>query len=53
MHMKSEADLVPLDTEIKRMLRNLRKIISEKSRSIVNQRERLQAIPEEEEVERP
>ena len=51
MHRKSKADLLPLDTEIGRTLRNLRKIISEKSRSMENQRKRLQAIPEEEEEE--
>ena len=54
MHRKSEEDLLPLDTEIERTLRNLRKITSEKSRSMEYQRERLQAIPkEEEEAERP
>ena len=45
---------LPLDTEIQRTLRNLRKITSTESRSMENQRERLQAIPEEEEeIERP
>ena len=54
MHRKSEEDLLPLDTEIERTLRNLRKITSAKSRSMEYQRERLQAIPkEEEEAERP
>ena len=54
MHRKSEADMLPLDTEIERTLRILRKIISVESRSMANQRERLQAIPkEEEEAERP
>ena len=54
MHRESEADLLPLDTEIERTLRNLRKIIRAESRSMENQRERLQAIPEEEEeAERP
>ena len=48
MHRKPEADLLPLDTEIKRTLRNVRKIISAKSISMENQRERLQAILEEE-----
>ena len=53
MHRKQEADLLPLDTEIKRTLKNLRKITVAKSRSMENQRERLQAILEEEEkVER-
>ena len=48
MHRKPEANLLPLDTEIGRTLRNLRKITSAESRSMANQRERLQAIPEEE-----
>ena len=41
MHRKPEADLLPLDTEIERTLKNLRKIISTESRSMENQRERL------------
>ena len=49
LHRKPEVDLLPLDTEIERTLRNLRKITSAESRSMTNQRERLQAIPEEEE----
>ena len=49
MHRKPEAYLLPLDTEIERTLKNLRQITSAKSRSMANQRERLQAIPEEEE----
>ena len=54
MHRKPEPDLLPLDTKIERTLRNLRKITSVESRSLANQRERLQAIPkEEEEIERP
>ena len=48
MHRKPEADLLPLDTEIKRTLKNLRKIRVAESRSMANQRERLQYIPEEE-----
>ena len=53
MHRKSEAKLLPLDTEIERTLRNMRKITSAESRRMANQRERLQGIPEEEEeVER-
>ena len=51
MHRKPEADLLPLDTEIERTLKNLRQITSTKSRSMENQRERLQAIPEEKEEE--
>ena len=53
MHRKPEANLLPLDIEIERTLKNLGKITSIESRSMENQRERLQAIPEEkEEVER-
>ena len=53
MHRRPEAYLLPLDTEIERTLQNLRRITSAKSRNMENQRERLHAIPEEEEeVER-
>ena len=45
--------MLPLDTEIERTLRNLRKITSVESRNMENIRERLQPIPEEEETERP
>ena len=53
MHRKQEADLLPLNSKIKRTLKNLRKITVAES-SMANQRERLQAIleKEEEEVER-
>ena len=47
MHRKPEVDLLPLDTEIKRTLKNLRKVTSVESTSMANQRERLQPIPEE------
>ena len=53
MHRKPEEDLLPLDTEIERTLRNLRKSTSAESKSMANQRERLQPIPEEAEIERP
>ena len=53
MHRKPKEDLLLLDTKIERTLQNLRKIIVAESRNMANQRERLQAIPEEEEeVER-
>ena len=53
MHRKPETDLLPLDTEIERTLQNLRKITVAESRSMVNKREILQVIlEEEEEVER-
>ena len=51
MHRRPETDLLPLDTEIERTLQNLRRITSVESRNMTNQRERLQAIPEEEEEE--
>ena len=53
MHRKPEANLLPLDTEIEKALRNLRKVTSVESTSMENQRERLQPIPEEEKTERP
>ena len=49
MHRKPEAGLLPLDTKIEITLKNLRKITVAESRSMENQSERLQAIPEEEE----
>ena len=53
MHRRPEADLLRLDTKIERTLQNLIRITSAESRNMANQRERLQAIPkEEEEVER-
>ena len=53
MHRKSKAYLLPLDTEIERTLKSLRKITSAESRNMANKRERLQAILEEkEETER-
>ena len=36
MHRKPEADLLPLDTEIERTLRNMRKSTSAESKSIAN-----------------
>ena len=48
MHKKQEVDLLPMNTKIERTLRNIRKITSVESRSMENQRERLQAIAEEE-----
>ena len=41
MHRKPEADLLPLDTEIERTLKNLMQITSAESRNTENQRERL------------
>ena len=52
MHSKPETNLLHIDTEIERTLQNLRKITVVESRSMENQRERLQVIPEEEEAER-
>ena len=53
MQRKPEADLLPLDAEIERKLRNLRKVISAESKSMENQIERLQPIPEGAETDRP
>ena len=39
MHRKQEADLLPLNTEIERTLKNLRKITVAKSISMPNERE--------------
>ena len=54
MHRKSEAELLPLDTETERTLKNPRKATSAEDRSMANQIERLQTIlEEEEEAKRP
>ena len=53
MHRKTEADMMPLDTEIERTLKNLRKATSAEYKSMSHQREILQTIPEEEETKRP
>ena len=53
MHRKPEADMLPLDIEIERTMKNLRNATSAEYKSMENQRERLQTIPEEEETERP
>ena len=45
--------MLPLDTEIEKTLKNMRKATSSKYKSMTNQKERLQTIPEEEETERP
>ena len=51
MHRKPEEYLLPLDTEIERTLKNLRKATGAEYKSMANQRDRLRAIPEEEEEE--
>ena len=53
MHRNPEVDLLPLDIEIKKTLRNMRKVTSAESTNMANQRERLQPIPEEVEADRP
>ena len=53
MHRKPEANLLSLDIEIERTLKNLRKATSAEYKSMENQRERLQTIPKEEETKRP
>ena len=42
-----------MDTKLERTLRNLRKVKSDESTIMVDQRERMQPIPEEAELERP
>ena len=46
MHRKLEAKLLPLDTELERTLRNLRKVKGAESATMENQRERMQPILE-------
>ena len=53
MHRKPESELLPLDTELERTLRNLRKVKDVEETTMENQRERMQPIPEEAETERP
>ena len=53
MYRKTEVELLPLDTEIERTLKNLGKATSAEDRSMTNQIERLQTILEEEEAKRP
>ena len=44
MHRKSEAELLPLDTEIERTLKKLRKATSVEDKSMANQMEGLRTI---------
>ena len=53
MHRKSEAELLPLDTKLERTLRNMIKVKGVESATMANQRERMQLILEEAEIERP
>ena len=53
MHRKPEVELLPLDTELERTLRNLRKVKSVESTTMAEQRVILQPIPEEVVAERP
>ena len=53
MHRKPKVELLPLDTELERTLRNLRKVKGAKAATMANQRERIQPIPEEAKIERP
>ena len=53
MHRKPEAELLPLDTELERTLRNLRKVKSPEPTTMANHRERMQPILEEAQTERP
>ena len=53
MHRKPEAEKLPLDIKLERTLRNLRKVKSTKSTTMVEQREIRQPIPKEAVAERP
>ena len=53
MLRKLEAELLPLDTELERTLRNMRKVKSVESVTMVDQRERMQPIPAEAETKIP
>ena len=53
MHRKPEVELLPLDTELERTLRNIRKVKSVESTTMAEQRVILQPIPEEVVAERP
>ena len=53
MRRRPVAELLPLDTEIERTLQNMRRITSAESINMANQKEILQTILEEKEVERP
>ena len=51
--LKARSRFLALDTKIERTLQNLRKTTSAEEKSMANQIERLQAIPEEVEAEIP
>ena len=53
MHRKPEAELLPLDIELERTLRNLRKLKGDEAPTMAKHREILQPIPEEAVVEKP
>ena len=53
MHRKPEVELLPLDTELKKTLRNLRKVKRAESTTMVEQREIQKPIPGETVAERP
>ena len=52
MHRKPKAELLPLDTELERTLRNLKKVRSVESEVMAEQQETHQNIPALE-IERP
>ena len=53
MHRKPKAELLPLDIELERTLRNMRNVKGAEEVTMENQSERMQPIPEEAETERP
>ena len=53
MHRKPKEELLPLDIELERTLRNLRKVKHAESTTMADQRERMQPISKEAGIERP
>ena len=53
MYKKPEAKLLPLDTELERTLRNIKKVKGVEAITMVEQREILKPIPKEAMAERP
>ena len=53
IHRKPKAQLLPLDIELERTMRNMRKVKGAEEAPTENQREKMQLIPEEVETKRP
>ena len=53
MHGKPQAESLPLDIELERTLRNMRKVKSVESTTMAERRERMQPLTEEAVAKRP